>query len=148
MKKDLYNVESSPSAGRAFVTMEKIHMCWSFQTMSLVVSHQCCKPLDTAEKILNFYLILHLITMHYIVYLSHHVKSVSEHPLGLQESCRLAPLSTGKKVQVFRQNGNQIRMCFFVGKRREIDYAVYDLLWQTSAFCRNKQQMSLKTYKL
>lgn len=66
---------------------------------------------------MNFYLILHLITVHYIVYLSHHNKIISGHPLSLhvfekrQESCRLTPLNTDEKVQVFRQGGNQIRIC-------------------------------------
>lgn len=91
---------------------------------------------------MNFHLILHL---HCIVYLSHHNKSnyftyfiylLKEFPLGLhvcekrQESSRLPPLNTNEKIQVFRQNENQIRTCLvlFVEKRREIDYAVYDLL--------------------
>lgn len=64
--------------------------------------------------------------MHYIVYLSHHNKSGSGYPSlhifeKRQESFRLTPLNTDEKVQIFRQDGNQIRICLvlFVEKKEE-----------------------------
>lgn len=75
-KKTLYKVESSSSEERTFPYKEKFVSAEVFSMFRSLCLTSTAIPYTLMSKFLFWFfnLILHLITMHYVVYLSHHKK--------------------------------------------------------------------------
>lgn len=151
MEKTLCDVESSSSAEGAFVRMEEF-VCaedfslfhsnpwilpsklWIFIWFWICIA--LCISATTIKVIILFILFIYQKSVHWVFMFVRRGRRVlgCHHWTQMKKSKYLDRMETRSGHALF----------FFVEKRREIDYAVYDLLWKTSACCRNKQQISLK----